>query len=499
MDIITTFNNCKALASQIDEFVKGKKTDLSKGNADLDNKTEVKISDIPEDLLKSLSTEFGIIVEFINSYLLSKQKAELYANILMSLHFEINYNQRGILDIILTKEPAVISFNPMFIGNYTVNELITLVIDEMLKLVFDHPAFYAKLNQDKNQDIHNRLEMASDANTSEIISRDISIDDTNNILHIPSDKMTSIKLEKLINESNTDQDGKNKRISLRGSETFQYYFEAAKRVSNPPNPSGQGQGQGQENSSSGNSQSLASPNNDQGQNVHNWENQSEQDAKESTKNIVRQAINNMSERSKGNLPASIQEAIDKLFEKPKLNWKQILRKYIGIIPEGHRPSKLRLNRRQPERFDLRGTMTNKTIRLVVAIDTSGSMSSEDLKYCFNEIFNILKNKKYDMTIIECDSEIGRVYKTKTIGGVNLKVTGRGGTSFIPVINYINKNKFRDAVMIYFTDGYGDYKIPKPLTYKNLWVIVGGSESSLSVENSYGEVRALRDDTDYKRY
>ena len=207
----------------------------------------------------------------------------------------------------------------------------------------------------------------------------------------------------------------------------------------------------------------------------------------------------MSERSKGNLPGSIQDAIDRLFEKPKLNWKQILRKYIGIIPEGHRPSKLRLNRRQPERFDLRGTMTNKTIRLVVAIDTSGSMSANDLKYCFNEIFNILKNKKYDMTIIECDSEIGRVYKTKTIGGVNLKVTGRGGTSFIPVIEYINKNKFRDAVMIYFTDGYGDYKIPKPLTYKNLWVIVGGSESSLSVENPYGEVRALRDDTDYKRY
>ena len=54
-------------------------------------------------------------------------------------------------------------------------------------------------------------------------------------------------------------------------------------------------------------------------------------------------------------------------------------------------------------------------------------------------------------------------------------------------------------MIYFTDGYGDYEIPRPRTFKNLWVIVGGgSESSLSLKNPYGEVRALKDDKDYRR-
>ena len=54
-----------------------------------------------------------------------------------------------------------------------------------------------------------------------------------------------------------------------------------------------------------------------------------------------------------------------------------------------------------------------------------------------------------------------------------KVTGRGGTAFTPVINYLNNDKnFRDALLIYFTDGYGESEIPKPLIFKLLWVIIG---------------------------
>lgn len=86
-----------------------------------------------------------------------------------------------------------------------------------------------------------------------------------------------------------------------------------------------------------------------------------------------------------------------------------------------------------------------------------------------------------------------------------------GTSFIPAIEFINgtgkfrNNKkyptaghFRDAVMIYFTDGYGDYEIPKPLTYKNLWVVLNDTKN-LSLKQPYGDVKSLSTDKDYKRY
>ena len=72
----------------------------------------------------------------------------------------------------------------------------------------------------------------------------------------------------------------------------------------------------------------------------------------------------------------------------------------------------------------------------------------------------------------------------------MKVAGRGGTAFTPVIEYINNDKyFRDSLLIYFTDGYGENKIPKPLTYRNLWVILGEAKE-LSLKEPYGAVVAM---------
>ena len=71
--------------------------------------------------------------------------------------------------------------------------------------------------------------------------------------------------------------------------------------------------------------------------------------------------------------------------------------------------------------------------------------------------------------------------------VNLDIKGRGGTYFQPVIDYINDRKYyRDALLIYFTDGFGESEITKPKTYRNLWVIIG-DKNDLSVKEPYGNV------------
>ena len=85
-----------------------------------------------------------------------------------------------------------------------------------------------------------------------------------------------------------------------------------------------------------------------------------------------------------------------------------------------------------------------------------------LKYIFSEVFSILKYYKYELTIIECDAKIQKIYKIKNFNEVNYKVNGRGGTSFTPVIKYINNNNYyKDAILLYFTDGFGEESIPKP--------------------------------------
>ena len=83
--------------------------------------------------------------------------------------------------------------------------------------------------------------------------------------------------------------------------------------------------------------------------------------------------------------------IEKLLKKPEINWKQLLRKFVGTIPVPHRSTRTRLNRRMPERSDLSGKLPKRHVEIVVAIDTSGSMSDSDISYVLNEIFNIVKD------------------------------------------------------------------------------------------------------------
>ena len=104
-------------------------------------------------------------------------------------------------------------------------------------------------------------------------------------------------------------------------------------------------------------------------------------------------------------------------------------------------------------------------------------------------------------------EIGKIYEAKKLTDVQTKVSGRGGTAFTPVIEYINgepeyqkfKNagKFRNSLLVYFTDGYGEYEIPKPKTYRNMWVVME-DEKNLSLKEPYGDVKSLKTDKDYLR-
>ena len=124
---------------------------------------------------------------------------------------------------------------------------------------------------------------------------------------------------------------------------------------------------------------------------------------------------------------------------------------------------------------------------MVVVDVSGSVTGDELAGFFNEIFSILARSSNPVTIIECDTAVQRVYKANRVEDVRLDVRGRGGTAFSPAVEYINAHReFRDALVVFFTDGFGEEAIPKPRTYRNLWVVLDDA-NNLSVENPYGSV------------
>ncbi|WP_282804130.1 vWA domain-containing protein [Clostridium tetani] len=208
---------------------------------------------------------------------------------------------------------------------------------------------------------------------------------------------------------------------------------------------------------------------------------------EHLKELTKKTANNA---SKGKISSSIQRALKDLNKKAQIPWNEYLRKVIGTQPMGYKKTITRKDRRQPNRLDIRGKLPDHKIKLLIALDISGSMSDEDIQKVMVEIFDIVKKHPAEITIIESDNAIRRVYKVKRKGDIKKKLDTRGGTSFSPVFQHIYDNRLRDHILIYFTDGMGEEELKiKPINYKTLWVLTG-SEETLSLKDSFGEIKRL---------
>ena len=119
----------------------------------------------------------------------------------------------------------------------------------------------------------------------------------------------------------------------------------------------------------------------------------------------------------------------------------------------------------------------KILNLVIAIDTSGSISNDDLKGFFSEINSILNCvDEYKIFLIQCDAKIQSIdeyLSPKKIDIKELKIKGRGGTDFRPVFEYMRENNILYP-LIYFTDLMGTFPDYFP-SFPVLWVTKEGGE------------------------
>ncbi|CEI71814.1 MULTISPECIES: VWA-like domain-containing protein [Romboutsia] len=225
-----------------------------------------------------------------------------------------------------------------------------------------------------------------------------------------------------------------------------------------------------------------------------WEDSSNID-EETLKEFTQKAINNS---QKGKIPEYLDGMISSLKNsKGELPWNLYLNRLMGTVESNKKKTITRRNRRQPNRLDLRGQLRSHKAEIAVALDISGSISDEEFKQAIKEVLNIVKNYNHEITIIECDNEIRRVYKVKSVKDIKERLKRRGSTKFSPVFEYANNKKIN--LLVYFTDGKGEDRLQViPRGYKILWVISGRGDK-LSLREPYGAVKKLskvkiKDDT-----
>jgi predicted metal-dependent peptidase len=105
--------------------------------------------------------------------------------------------------------------------------------------------------------------------------------------------------------------------------------------------------------------------------------------------------------------------------------------------------------------------------IVVACDTSGSMSETEISMCFAEIAGILEQiNPRRLFVLWCDAYVHRVDELEGIDDLYTAkkkgAPGGGGTNFVPVFEWIKENCWNQPdALVFFTDGYGTFPSEKP--------------------------------------
>jgi len=192
-------------------------------------------------------------------------------------------------------------------------------------------------------------------------------------------------------------------------------------------------------------------------------------------------------KARGKIPGGMESILNDLyFKDPIIPWQKECRNLIGSIPCPYKKTMRVKNRRQPGRADILGRVNDRKIKVLLAIDTSGSVSDICLSFFFNEIFNIVKDVNAEVYLLQCDADVSSYEKIKSKKDVSkVKIQGRGGTYFAPVFKYIKEEIAKPDqpnLVVYFTDGYGESEIPVELKghYEILWVLEGLNDN-LSVK------------------
>ena len=173
----------------------------------------------------------------------------------------------------------------------------------------------------------------------------------------------------------------------------------------------------------------------------------------------------------GSLPAGMIELIKKSTE-GRIDYRNALRGFrASILSEKRRLTRMRPSRRFG--FEQMGSHYDFVTRILVAIDTSGSVGSEELGRYFNIITTFFKYGIQQVDVLMFDWEVqGKVMKLDEAQKrkQEFKIQGRGGTNFQAPVDYLVKHPEYDG-MIIITDGFAPVpEIPPLCKAKLLWII-----------------------------
>jgi len=173
-------------------------------------------------------------------------------------------------------------------------------------------------------------------------------------------------------------------------------------------------------------------------------------------------------KRQGNLPADLELVVPEYFSH-RVDWREFLYGYIA----SHAKSTYSFtppNMKYLYRGIYLPSLSSDLLRIIVAIDTSGSIDETLLSTFLGEVSSLMQQyPNYEIDLITADAKI-QSHKVFLPGEtLAYEISGGGGTDFRPVFEFIDREINYPTLLLYFTDGDGRFP-DMEASYDVLWVM-----------------------------
>ena len=184
----------------------------------------------------------------------------------------------------------------------------------------------------------------------------------------------------------------------------------------------------------------------------------------------------------GNLPQDLKFVVPEYFSH-KVDWRELLYGYIASYAKSTY-SFVPPNMKYLYRGIYLPSLSSDLLRIVIAIDTSGSVDESLLADFLGEVNSIMQSyPNYEIDVITADAKV-QSHKVFLPGeNLDYEVSGGGGTDFRPVFEYIDSYIDYPTLLLYFTDGMGTFPVNE-VSYDVMWIMPEEKEVP------FGEVMVL---------
>lgn len=161
---------------------------------------------------------------------------------------------------------------------------------------------------------------------------------------------------------------------------------------------------------------------------------------------------------------------------PQLPWRMVLSRYLSSLARDDF-SYMRPSRREGDA--IYPSLRSAQIEVVIAVDTSGSVRREELNSFITEIDAIKGQIRARITLLPCDASLAKgapwIYEPWEEFKLPENIQGGGGTDFRPVFEWVGKMDMQPQLLLYFTDGDGEFPLQPP-DYAVIWLVKGRNKT-----------------------